>query len=140
MNTQVDHAKQQAQLQLESITAMVNALHTAYDLQEADVGGSDEPLEQARERIQEDALSVSVRSGWYDPCLNCGDVDRTEYNILLCTGGPACRVIGTMSEHCEPDSARIEYQDWGTPWTNYPLTSDQEAIVLEYAQQFYYGE
>jgi len=132
MSTQVDHAKDQARLQYESITEMVQALHLfgKDDYEE-------EALEQARERIQNDPLSVEVRSGWHTPGV--GDSPAEEYRILLCTGGPAVHIIGTLSEYLEPDSARIQYQDWGTPWTDYPLTSKQEATVLEYAQQFYYG-
>lgn len=127
---QVDHARDQAKAQLQSITEMVGALRAAID--------RDDSLEQAVEAIHADALSVQVRSDWYDP----GSEDRSpaEYNILLCTGGPAVRIIGTLSEYLEPDSAHMQYQDWGTPWTGYPLTSEEEAIVLEYAQEFYYGE
>lgn len=127
---QVDHAREQSKAQLQSITEMVGALRVAIDRGDS--------LEQAVEAIHADALSVQVRSDWYDPGSDVGS--PTEYNILLCTGGPAVRIIGTLSEYLEPDSARIQYQDWGTPWTDYPLTSEQEAIVLEYAQQFYYGE
>lgn len=130
MTPQVDHARDQAKAQLQSSTEMVGALRAAID--------RDDSLEQAVEAIHADALSVQVRSDWYDP----GSEDRSpaEYNILLCTGGPAVRIIGTLSEYLEPDSAHVQYQDWGTPWTDYPLTSEEEAIVLEYAQQFYYGE
>jgi hypothetical protein len=36
--------------------------------------------------------------------------------------------------------AKIQYQDWFTPWTDYRLTSEQEEIVLTYARCFYFGE
>lgn len=130
MTQQVDHAREQAKAQLQSITEMVGALRAAIE--------DDDSLEEAVEAIQADALSVQVRCPWQSPGEE--GVKPYEYNILLCTGGPAVRIIGTLSEYAEPDSARIEYQDWGTPWTDYPLTSEEEAIVLEYAQQFYYGE
>ena len=119
MTQQVDHAREQAKAQLQSITEMVGTLRAAIE--------DDASLEEAVEAIQADALDVDK-----------GTVD--EYTILLCTGGPAVRIIGILSQYAEPDSARIEYQDWGTPWTDFPLTSEEEAIVLEYAQQFYYGE
>ena len=93
----------------------------------------------ARQVIQEDPLSVEVRSGWH----TLGDKDGIkpeEYTILLCTGGPACRIIGTLNEYQEPETARIEHQDWGTPWTEYRLDADEEAVVLTYARQFYFGE
>ena len=132
MNAQVDHAKEQAKLQHESIAEMVAAY------KQAEANDDDEAREQARERIQEDPLSVQVRCPWQS--VGEENVKPDQYNILLCTGGPAVRIIGTLSEHLEPDSACIQYQDWGTSWTDYPLISEQIAIVLEYAQHFYYGE
>jgi hypothetical protein len=128
MSTQVDHAKDQARLQYESIAEMI----TAYRQAEGDA------QDAALQRIQEDPLSVQVRCPWQSVGEEC--VKPDQYNILLCPGGPAVRIIGTLSEYLEPDSARIQYQDWGTPWTDYPLISEQIAVVLEYAQHFYYGE
>ena len=93
--------------------------------------------EEARQTIQEDALSVEMRSGWVS---NREEMKPEEYNILLCTGGPACRIIGTLSEHGEPEDATLQYQDWGTPWTDYRMDSEEEADVVKYAQQFYFGE
>lgn len=92
--------------------------------------------DEARERIQEDPLSVEVRSDWHRP----GDAATLgEYLILLCTGGPACRIIGELSEHGEPTTARLEHQDWFTPWTEYRLDSEEEAILLRYANCFYFA-
>ena len=134
MTQQVDHAREQAKAQLGSIVEMVQALR----LTETGDDDSETSYEEARQAIQDDPLSIQVRCPWQS--VGEEGVKPDQYNILLCTGGPACRIIGTLSEYLEPESARIEYQDWGTPWTDYPLTSEEEAIVLEYAQQFYYGE
>lgn len=124
-----DRAKQQAKSQIESIVEMVKALDT----------GSDRHREEAQEAIQEDALSVEVRSDWHAP--GDGDNKPTEYKILLCTGGPACKIIGELSQYGEPETARVEYQDWGTPWTEYrETTSEEDEAILTYAQQFYFGE
>jgi len=94
--------------------------------------------EQATDRIREDALSVEVRSGWHTP----GDTESRdeEFCILLCTGGPACRIIGELDQYGQPDSARLQHQDWGTPWTEHFLNSEQLDIVLTYCRQFYFGE
>ena len=91
--------------------------------------------EQARQNIWEDPLDVSVRSDWHS--LG-GDSGNAEYKILLCTGGPAVRIIGNLNEHQEPETARLEYQDWGTEWAEYPLDSEQEEILLRYARECYY--
>ena len=92
--------------------------------------------DDARQRIEEDPLSVQVRSDWHEP----GDQDPPqEYMILLCTGGPATRIIGDLDEHGEPESAKLQYQDWFTAWTVYPLTDDEEDYLLDYARCFYFG-
>lgn len=95
--------------------------------------------DEARERIQEDALSVEVRSGW----TTVGEpLEPSEFRILLCTAGPAVRIVGELDEHKEPDRARIEHQDWFKPWTQlmpseYPPGFDQDTL-LTYCRQFYF--
>lgn len=157
-----DHAKQQAATQLASIRDMLAALNCDYDrleelreerdaldeeelrnwpesgelseLEEAAGGCADE--DEARERIKEDPLSVQVRSGWYTP----GETPQAEeFEILLCTRGPAVRIMGELDEYNQPSRAWIQYQDWGTPWTDY-FEDGAGAACLEYAQQFYFGE
>ena len=111
--------------------------------------------DEARQAIEEDALSVEVRSGWYSPgaCSSTNDTNPAEYTILLCTGGPACRIIGELSEHGEPETAHLEVQDWFQPWTEMRpevgfcgegkaryQTYDSEPTLLAYARCFYFGE
>jgi hypothetical protein len=122
MNTQdTDNAKSQAVAQLESIVEMVKALDTE------------------DEAIQQDPLSVEVRKDWYVP--GSEDDKPTDFRILLCWGGPAVQIIGELDEHGQPEKARIEYQDWGTPWTVlYEMTNEQSEALLTYCQQFYFGE
>ena len=91
-------------------------------------------MEKAEEVIHEDPLSVQVRSDWENPSTN---LTPAKYMILLSTGGPALRIIGTLDEHREPDSAILEYQDWGTEWIEYINSADEE--LLTYARQFYFG-
>jgi hypothetical protein len=93
--------------------------------------------DEARQTIEEDPLSVEVRSGWYSP----GDTENAkpiEYNILLGTGGPATRIIGELDEHGYPENARLQVQDWGKPWSEY-FDVDRD-VLLKYAQCFYFGE
>lgn len=91
----------------------------------------------AREAIEQDALSVEVRSDWH----TLGDeAPPSEYNILLGTGGPAMRIIGDLDEHNQPESAHYEYQDWFKPWTRARLSGEEEDILLRYAQVFYFGD
>jgi len=97
----------------------------------------DDKNEEAKETIWNDPLNVEVRSGWYSPGSEGPAVQPTEFRILLCWGGPACRIIGDL-DNGQPEKPRLEYQDWGTPWTEYSLTEEEEEALLVYCQQFYF--
>jgi hypothetical protein len=100
-----------------------------------EAAGECENREDAEQRIQEDPLSVEVRSGW----VSLGETMVAEdFTILLATGGPAVRVMGELDENKEPHRAWLEVQDWFTPWTQYFGAS--QGTLLTYARQFYYGE
>ena len=112
-----DHAKEQAEAQYNSILELLEA-------DDAD-------------EITDNALEVTVRSDWVPPYANT-ILTAAEFMILLCTGGPAVRIIGELDEHCQPCKARIEYQDWGTQWTTWhPADND---VLVDYASYFYFGE
>ena len=135
-----DSAKNQARAQLESIIEMVDALDYVVDN-----GGEIEidegwPLDEegVRTKIQEDPLSIEVRSDWETDGSN---LRAGEFRILLCTGGPAVQIVGSLGEHKEPEKARIEYQDWGTPWTEYEeMTREEETKLISYCREFYFGD
>lgn len=137
-------AKRQGQAQFDSIKEMVEALRAAVlPLGEPDAE-YEERIEEAERAIHEDSLSVAVRSGWYAPGAK-EDSAPAEYEILLCTGGPACRIVGELSGHGEPETAVLEVQDWFTPWVAMrPQVGlddyDPEPILLAYARCFYFGE
>lgn len=126
MTTDTERAKSQAQAQLADILEMVKALNTE----------DDDAREEAQEAIQEGPLSVEVRSGWHTP----GEKgEPEEYAILLCTGGPAVRLIGEL-DRGEPYNARLEYQDWFTEWERLPASREETDALIAYAQQFYFGD
>jgi len=133
MNTEDDRGKDQARCQIESIVEMVAALKKS---QEGDSGTEENAAERA---IQEHPLSVEVRVDWHTPWTE--DQKPTEFKILLCWGGPACQIVGDLDEYGQPENPVVEYQDWGTPWTAYRETTDeQDEALLAYCQQFYFGE
>ena len=76
------------------------------------------------EENRDAALSVEVRSCWVSPGT---DPEPGEYCVLLTTGGPALRIHGDLDAYAEPCSHRLQYQDWGTPWTEY-LDADMDAL------------
>lgn len=96
--------------------------------------------ENARERIQEGPLSVEVRSPWYTPGADEYSRNPEDFRILLSTGGPALQIRGELSEHGEPTRAWLEYQDWGTPWTEYHGDGCSHDDLLTYCKQFFFGE
>lgn len=118
---EISNAESQAHAQLVSIIEMVKAL-------------DGEDRDQAQQTIAEDPLSIEVRSGW---CANASEMAAEEFCILLCTGGPACRIVGDIRDG-EAARPRLEYQDWGTPWTEFITTGDDNAALLAYCQQFYF--
>lgn len=105
------------------------------ELEEA--AGECESREDAEQRIQEDPLSVQVRSGWYQPG---GDHEPEEFKILLCTGGPAVQIRGELNQHGEPHRAWLEYQDWFTPWIEYHGENACQKTLLTYCRQFYFAD
>jgi hypothetical protein len=119
------HAKEQRQAQSDSIRVLIAQLKDDDD--------------SARQAILEDALSVQVRSDWYVPGIDPGKPD--EFEILFCTGGPAVRLIGTLDRFCEPETVRMQVQDWFQPWTPFdPTTEDgDEDVLLTYARCFWFG-
>lgn len=95
----------------------------------------------ARERIQESPLSVMVRGDWYSPGQAHDALEPVEFEILLSTGGPALRIRGELDEHCQPYRAWFEYQDWGTPWTEFHGEgAPAQETLLAFCQCFYFGE
>jgi hypothetical protein len=136
VNETEERAEQQAGAQLTSIEELVKCLEHAEECTDP-VCGADRPndVDEARQAILDDPLSVEVRGEWHTP----GAIDACapyEYKILLCWGGPAVQIIGTLDTHNQPDSARLQYQDWFSEWTNYALTATEEETLIKYAQQF----
>lgn len=150
-----DTAHDQAQAQYESIVSMLETLDMDWtrleDLRSFDpedmtpedvrelahleaLADGCEDYDSAEQRIQEDPLEITVRSDW----TALGQtLEASEFCILLCTGGPAVRIVGEL-DRGQPVRAWIEYQDWGTPWTQY-FGADQD-VLIRYASMFYFGE
>lgn len=161
MEAKENRAREQAKSQLESIINMVDRLRHCQECQDPECDLSDKEIflgsnlyyrgqpatkedrmeyhneDLARQAINEDPLTIQVRSDWHFPHESG---ESTEYEILLCTGGPACRIIGELGQYNEPETARLQYQDWFTPWEDYSLSAEEEEYLIEYAQCFYFGE
>ena len=151
MTTDTDRALEQAKAQYEAIKAMVERLEHARECDGGDActlppAKVETPWtldafdqyhdeEDARQVIQDDPLSVEVRSGWRTLDYT---LEAEEFQILLCWGGPAVRIMGELDEYHEPYRAWLEYQDWGTGWTQWVQLGVQDTL-LAYAREFYFG-
>lgn len=141
------HARENALAGMASIREMVARLEHASecdgedcDLEPDDLDGMDpeeyHDSEAARERIEEDALSVEVRGGWHSP----GEASEDEeFAILLTTGGPALRIVGTLGEWGSPGHPRLEMQDWWIPCQEVILDSEDYGALQSYCECFYFG-
>lgn len=105
----------------------------------AEDAGDEDARETAIVAIDESPLSIQVRGGWHSPG-SAELSDPVEYEILLSTGGPALRIVGELGEHCEPENARLQWQDWFVPWTDHDTTDEEDEAILTFAQAFYFGE
>jgi hypothetical protein len=112
----VDRAEENARGWLEEMTRMVAAANDATN---------DETTEAASEEIAESVLACET---------------YRSFEILLTTGGPALRIVGTLDTHCEPEGVELQKQDWGTPWTRVALTGAEQETVERFASHFYFGE
>jgi hypothetical protein len=99
--------------------------------------GDNRDAEEARERLMQSALDVSIRSDWHTPGEGG---EPTDFRILLITGGPALQIRGELDDNREPYRAWLEYQDWGTPWTEYFGDNLNTDALLTFARCFYFGE
>ena len=87
--------------------------------------------EEAEEAIYNSPLSIQYRSGW---ASSPEDMQPEEFEILLCTGGPAVRILGELDFNGCPHRAWLEFQDWGTPWAHYYEEGAGDTL-LDYASR-----
>ena len=122
-----EKARMSAKFSFENIKETLEKYHTNEE------GEYDEDYtnEDVLEEILEMPLEVSVRSGWQ----SIGEeLKPEEYLILLTTGGPAVRIVGDLDSYGCPSRARIQYQDWGTPWKEYVMSHEEYSVLEEFAR------
>jgi hypothetical protein len=132
----LEDARQQAAAQLENIAELLKGA--------LDYGGvlTDQLIEELEE-LPLELLVRGPREGWTVPGapLPADWATPAEFQILLCTGGPAVRLTGRLDwQSCTPYLVQLEYQSWWAPWTVYPLSSEEVAVLLEFSQLFFWGE
>lgn len=135
---EVNHAERNAKAWLESIVGMIAAMEKAEEERdESTFEGETLDADGWMQRIQECPLSIQVRAGWHNPGEKAED---EEFNILLSTGGPALRIVGDLDRYNQPENPRLQYQDWGTPWTDYGTDGDEDEAMQRFCACFFFGE
>lgn len=98
------------------------------ELEEA--AGDCESEDDARERIQEDPLSVEYRSDW----VSYGEeMTPGEFRVVLCTGGPHVEIVGDI----DLSRVRVLYRDWGDSGELFDFDRD---AIMAYCQTLGVGE
>ncbi len=120
-----DNSRQQAEVQLTTIKAMLEAV--------ANATGNER--EAARTAIYDDPLAVDVRSGWVN--VWAAEFEPVEYRVLLCTGGPAVQLEGELDDMNQPYNVQLQHQDWFEPWQTVPLTAEDTETLLTYVRHFF---
>lgn len=89
-------------------------------------------LDHARQMIEEDALSIEVRSGWVD-FGQWQDSTPEQFQIAITLGGPTIYLRGELDADNMPDRAWLEVSDGGglRSWHR----GDMD-VLLEYARVF----
>jgi len=100
----------------------------------------EEKLEEIRESILNSALSIEFRNGWYSDLYHLkGVTEPIEFKILLSWGGPSLRIIGEIEDNYAINP-KIQFQDWGTPWTDLEIKSTNQQDALNwFVNCFYFG-
>ncbi len=127
-----EHAIANARAWMESIREQVAKMSAADDAEDYDAA------EEVRSEIMESPLSVQVRTGWFSPGQQA-DACAEEFEVLLTTGGPALRLVGDLDRDTA-SNARLEWQEWGTPWTEYRTTEEDDEAISTWLACMYFGE
>ena len=125
-----NHGLDQAQAWLTSVREMIAALETE----------DEKAREAAQQTIDESPLCVEVRNSEWRGVGADKDSAPDEYRIMLCTGGPAVCLTGSLDPYGQPETAFLQYQDWFTPWATYPALAEDSGVLRDYASCFYFGE
>ena len=128
--TKTNHALQNA---ISTIETMVEDFKKDQQLQESNDYNQQDEL---RESILNNALSVEFRSGGYSSPED--EKKAEEFRILLAWGGPALRIIGELDDY-GPVNPKLQFQDWGTLWTDFEITEDQQKALNWFCNCFYFG-
>lgn len=139
MDNKIKHAMQQARAQYDCIADMILRLAVAEEQAHTGPDETGASMRDIHDDIHDSPLSLLVRDGWREPGAGASP---EEYELLLYTGGPAVRICGQLDSYCQPISAQLDCQGWGTPWTDARevLPDNWQEVLMSYVNHFFYGE
>lgn len=82
-------------------------------------------------RLYENALEVRR----WNPDDDGEGVPDWDWMILLCTGGPAVRLVVRVDGRWSmPAEVRLQHSDWFEGWTDTAMSDDEEDAALSYSR------
>lgn len=116
---------------------------TPEQLKEAGLKSEDDipTRDDALQTILDRPLSTEIKSRWYSPGADRKTIEY-DYRLLMGWGGPAVQITGELDEWMQPTSAKLEVQDWYTPWVpvEQGITEEDEKVLLRFAQHHYFED
>lgn len=118
---------------LGTILERVAAMKAAEDADDA------EAEDEARQSIHETPYALEVRDGWRSIGQQ-HEAEAEEFRMTLAGGGPACQIMGELSQDEVYGTPELQHQDWGTPWTALEMSDEEGEALSEFCRVFYFGE
>ena len=121
-------ADRQAHAQVEYIQELLAAQTAISDGETAELDGYKVDEEGVMAAICENPLDSSYTRESYEDGEEDEEDPITGFTVLLCTGGPAVRIVGDLYAGVE-SNVRVESQGWFIPWQRIALSaSEQDAV------------
>jgi hypothetical protein len=124
-----DRATEQALMQMARIRELWGIASLAAD------AGDDELIASVQDQLIDMPLFVCVRDGF--PAVVIGG-EPTQCEILLCTGGPTCRVLVQVGSDGDATHVMLQTQDWYQPWRDVEIGESDRQALMYFARQFWY--
>lgn len=116
--------KPRAIAEAEAVLSTIQEFYAAWEEAEEE--------EELLETMRQYPAGYAVRSAW----TQIGEeLEAAEYCLTICGGGPAVRITGSIGLDGDAITARLEYADWDTTWTELRVVYDDELTLLWFAQQ-----
>ena len=132
-------SRDQARAEIRNITEILSAIDAAEENGTALYLDEEKDAEQIIQTVrdEQDCNGIQTRSCWH----SVGTVEPdAEFRLTLSGGGPATQITGWLADGGIASEPKLQYSDWGIPWTNYPLNQEQQDMIEMYCGFFYFDD